>query len=65
MPTALDRMHASIMGYMAVAAVKDGEKNKAIVYRDGKHLLMDLTEAINAEKVYNPKMYDITKILSI
>ena len=65
MPTALDRMHGSIMGYMAVKAIRDGDVNKAVVYRDGKHVLVDIEEAINAKKEYSSDMYDITKILAI
>jgi len=65
MPTALDRMHASVMGYMAVKAIKEGETNKVVVYRDGKHQLMDLNEALEMKKEYSPELYEITKILAI
>ncbi|MCL1786475.1 MAG: 6-phosphofructokinase [Defluviitaleaceae bacterium] len=64
-PTALDRMHASVMGYMAVKAIKDDEVNKVVVYRKGEHDLMDLEEALKMRKGYDSGMYDITKILAI
>jgi 6-phosphofructokinase 1 len=64
-PTAVDRMHASVMGYMAVKAIKDDDVNKVIVYRKGEHSLMDLQEALSMRKSYDPAMYDITKILAI
>jgi len=64
-PTALDRMHASLMGYMAVKAIKDGESNKVVVYTNGEHQLLDLKDALVAKKEYSPEMYDITKILAI
>jgi 6-phosphofructokinase 1 len=64
-PTDVDRMHASVMGYMAAEAVAKGEKNKAVVVKNGKHILMDIDEALNAKKVYDPTMYEIIKILSI
>jgi len=64
-PTAVDRMHASVMGYMAVKAIIDGNVNKAVVYKNGKHDLIDLSEALSAKREYNAEMYDITKILAI
>jgi 6-phosphofructokinase 1 len=64
-PSAVDRMHATIMGHMAVEAVKNGEVNKATVYRAGKHELIDLTEALEAKREYDPKMYEMIKILAI
>ena len=65
MPTAIDRMHASVMGYMAVKALHEGNTNKAVIYKDGKHALIGIEEAVNAKRDYNPEMYEITKILSI
>jgi len=64
-PTAIDRMHASVMGHMAVNAIKDGNFNNVIVYRDGKHSLMELDKALAMKKEYSPEMYEITKILAI
>ena len=64
-PTARDRMHATVMGYTAVKGIHSGEKNKAVVYRGGRHVFMDIDEALNAQKEYSPEMYDITKILAI
>jgi 6-phosphofructokinase 1 len=64
-PTAVDRMHATIMGHMAVDAVRDSNTNTAVVFRAGKHELIPLADAINAKREYDPKMYEITKILAI
>ena len=64
-PTAVDRMHASVMGYMAVKAIMDGDVNKVVVYKNGRHSLMDLAEALSAKREYDSEMYDITKILAI
>ncbi|MCL2285792.1 MAG: 6-phosphofructokinase [Firmicutes bacterium] len=64
-PSALDRMHASVMGYMAVKAIKEDNVNKVIIYRDGKHDLLDLEQALIMRKKYNPEVYEITKILAI
>jgi 6-phosphofructokinase 1 len=64
-PTAIDRMHATVMGNMAVEAIKNGETNKAVIFRNGKHEIIPLDEAVTAKREYDPKMYEITKILAI
>ena len=64
-PTAMDRMHASVMGYMAVKAIKEDDVNKVVVYRKGEHGMIDLEEALKMRKTYDPEMYNITKILAI
>jgi len=64
-PSALDRMHASVMGYEAVKAVKEDNVNTAVIYRNGKHELMDLEEALSVKREYSSEMYDITKVLAI
>ncbi|MCL1863670.1 MAG: 6-phosphofructokinase [Defluviitaleaceae bacterium] len=64
-PTAVDRMHATVMGHMAVEAIKNGTVNKVVVYKDGKHELMDINEALNAKREYDQKMYDLIKIMAI
>lgn len=64
-PSAIDRMHATMMGYMAVEAIKNGTVNKAVVFRNGRHEILDINDAIEAKKEYDPKMYEITKILAI
>jgi 6-phosphofructokinase 1 len=65
MPTALDRMHASMMGSIAVEAVQNGEFNKAVIYAHGRHTLMDLGEALACKKEISQDMYDMIKILAI
>jgi 6-phosphofructokinase 1 len=64
-PTALDRMHASVMGYMAVEAVVRGERNKAGIVKDGRHALMDLDEALACTKPYDHSLYEMIKVLAI
>jgi 6-phosphofructokinase 1 len=64
-PSAVDRMHASIMGYTAVKAIFEGESNRVMIYKNGKHQTMDLEEALKIEKSYDGSMYDIIKILAI
>lgn len=64
-PTALDRMHASMMGYIAIDALVNGRKNRIVIYKDGKYDDIDIDEALNAKKSYDTKMYDIIKMLAI
>ena len=64
-PTAVDRMHATMMGFLAVQAVHKGDVNKVVVYRNGKHELIELNDALYAKKTYSPELYDIIKVLAI
>lgn len=67
-PTAVDRMHASLMGYYAVLACKNGEKNRVIIYKDGKYSSADIKEAIELREKgsrYDAELLDIIDVLSI
>lgn len=63
-PTAVDRMHASIMGYTAVEALANAKRNRIIIFKDGKYDDIDIDEALAAEKPYDNKMYEIIKTLA-
>ncbi|MDE6357886.1 MAG: 6-phosphofructokinase, partial [Eubacteriales bacterium] len=43
-PTALDRMHASIMGHKAVSELLEGNINKIVIYKNGEYATIDLEE---------------------
>jgi 6-phosphofructokinase 1 len=64
-PTAVDVMHASLMGYHAVDAFLSGEKNRVIAYNSGKHLHLDLEEALSCKREYDDSLYKIMKVLAI
>ncbi len=64
-PTAVDRMHASLMGFMAVELAEKKEWNKVISYRNGKHEAIDIEEALSMPAIYDNKLYNIAKILAI
>ncbi|GHU75359.1 ATP-dependent 6-phosphofructokinase [Clostridia bacterium] len=64
-PTALDRLHASVMGYMAVDVLLQGKQNRVIVVKNGKDVDIDLEEGLNEQRVYDPTMYNILKTLSV
>lgn len=65
MPSAVDRMHGSVMGFSAVEAIVRGERSKAVIVKDGQHRLMDIEEALSCEKTFTPQMYEMIKILAI
>jgi 6-phosphofructokinase 1 len=65
-PTALDRMHASVMGCLAVDSIQQGNVNKAVIFRDGRHLVIDLEDAINNSiKPAQTEMYEMLKTLAL
>ncbi|GHV43948.1 ATP-dependent 6-phosphofructokinase [Clostridia bacterium] len=64
-PTALDRMHAAIMGNLAVETVLKGETNKMIIFKNGKYDAMDLAEALKVTREYDPHYYNVMKVLSV
>ena len=64
-PTALDRMHASIMGYKAVQALMAGERTRVVVYNQGQYGTMDIEEALTMQKRYDAELYDIVKTLAV
>ena len=64
-PTALDRIRASEMGYIAVKSIMEGNVNKIVAYNKGEYQTIDIEEALSMEKQFNPEMYEIIKVLSI
>lgn len=64
-PTAVDRLHGSMMGYYAVKALIEGRLNRVMVYKDGKYNDLDLNEALAYKREYDDTFYEILKILAI
>lgn len=65
-PSAIDKMHGSLMGYHAVLAHMEGLKNKVIIYKDGKYDHVDIKTAIDLKgDFYDKNLHEIIKILSI
>ena len=62
-PTALDRVHASMMGGIAVEIANECRFSRAICYKNGRYIDIDLEEAINMTKTIDKTMYDISKML--
>ena len=63
-PTVRDRMHASMMGYAAVKTLLSGAKNRAIVYRNGDYIDINIDEALQGQSSPKPKLYEMLKMLS-
>lgn len=64
-PTATDRMQATFMGYKAVEALLEGERNRVIIYKSGQHTSIDLEEALQCERVNLVDYYKMLKVLAI
>ncbi len=64
-PTAVDRMHASMMGYYAVKAVLEGKENVAMAFNDGKYQVLSLEDTFAMKKTLDKEIYDVIKVLSI
>ncbi len=60
-PTAVDRMHASIMGYRAVEQLLKGNINRIIILKNGKYDDVDLEEGLKATRVYDDSLYQLVK----
>lgn len=64
-PTAVDRMHASQMGFKAVELIKNDKKNRVIAYRKGEYIDYDIEEALSIKGDFDIGLYDILKILAV
>lgn len=64
-PSSYDRLIGSKMGARAVELLIGGKVSRAIGVNDTGVFDVDLTEALNTEKVFDYESYELTKILSI
>lgn len=62
-PTTLDRVHASMMGSIAVEIACEERYRRTICFKGGKYIDIDLEEAINMQKEFDKTMYDVSKNL--
>jgi 6-phosphofructokinase 1 len=63
-PTVRDRMHSSMMGYEAVKTLLAGRKNRAIVYRNGGYIDIDIDESLEGQSKLPTRLYEMLKTLS-
>jgi 6-phosphofructokinase 1 len=64
-PTAVDRMHASMMGYHCVKAIMEGKQNQVVSFNRGRYEVIDLEESLGMQKTLDQDMYNVIKILAI
>lgn len=63
-PSSYDRLIGSKMGAKAVELLMGGKVSRAIGVNDAGVFDVDLTEALNTNKVFDYESYELTKILS-
>ena len=64
-PTAFDRILASEMGRKSIELLLSNNSGRALGIKCNKVIDLDITEALNKEKVFDLTMYNNAKILSI
>ncbi len=64
-PTAVDRMHASMMGYKAVESLLEGKRNQIIGFNKGRYESIDLEASFEMKKELDPMIYKVLRTLSI
>ena len=62
-PTAVDRMHGSMMGAYAVDLLCEGKSNRVVAYKDGKYVDFDIEEGRNMVKVIDDRKFQVSQIL--
>ena len=63
-PTAIDRMHASVMGNMAVEEIIKGNINCVIAFNKGRYEAIDLDTALSMPPKGAEGLYEVVKVLS-
>ncbi|MEG0772738.1 6-phosphofructokinase [Clostridium sp.] len=63
-PSAFDRILASRLGAKAVEVLLEGKSARVVGMKNGEIIDMDITEALSLEKVFNEKLYEISRALS-
>ena len=53
------------MGYEAVDLLDKGYGNRVVVMRDGKITHLDINEALDMQRVFDKKLYEIAMSVSI
>lgn len=64
-PTAIDRMHGSMMGSIAVQLLNQNKSNRVVAYKNSQYVDYDINEALQMKKTVNDQMYNICKTLSM
>ncbi len=62
-PTAVDRMHASMMGAYAVDLLCEHKTNRVVAYKHGEYVDFDIEEAFKMQKDISAKQREVSKLL--
>ncbi len=62
-PTAVDRMHASMMGAKAVQLLLEGKSKRVVAHQCGQYIDYDINEALAMKKGIDPFEYSVCKLL--
>ncbi len=63
-PTAVDRMHASMMGAYAVELLCKGKTQRVVAYRNGTYVDYDIMEALEMQKEIDPFMLRVSRMMA-
>ncbi len=63
-PTALDRLHASMMGAKAVDLLCEGKSKRVVAYVKGAYVDFDINEALRMQKTLDDYSYKLCDVLS-
>ena len=62
-PTAVDRLHASMMGAKAVDLLCEGKAKRVVAYVKGEYVDYDINEALAMKKNIDEYMYQVSELL--
>ncbi len=62
-PTAVDRIHASMMGAKAVDLLCEGKQKRVVAYKQGQYVDYDINEALKMKKNIDDYMYEVSQLL--
>lgn len=62
-PSAVDRMHASMMGAYAVDLLEQGKSNRVVAYKNGKYVDFDINEGLAMEKEIENFQVNVSRLL--
>lgn len=62
-PTAVDRMHASMMGAYAVDLLAEGKSNRVVAYKKGEYVDYDINEALAMTKSIDDFHIEVSRVL--
>ena len=62
-PTAVDRLHASMMGAKAVDLLCEGKARRVVAYVKGEYVDYDINEALAMKKNIDEYMYQVSELL--